>query len=176
MMPYQASIWRAVFQASVRDAVALLEAVALQPLRHLQRAGADVAIGGAHDRPFDRARHDLAAAVLARRVIEDLVAKQRPFLHQPKHCDPPRTATGPIVRSPWLLSSDLHATAARRRQTGERLVGHNAATLGWDIERGRDIVGDMAWTPNPRPNWHADCRLDRMRSRRGAVGRASRHA
>ena len=78
-------MWRAVFQASVRDAVALLEAVAFQPLRHLQRPAADVGVGGAHDRPFDRARHDLAVAVLACCVIEYLVAKQRPFLHQPQH-------------------------------------------------------------------------------------------
>ena len=54
-MPYQASRCREVFQASVADAVAELDAVLLQPLRHFERAGADVGIVGLDDRPFDRA-------------------------------------------------------------------------------------------------------------------------
>lgn len=58
-----------------RDAVTQPETVALQLLRHPQRALPQLGIGGAHDRPFDRARDDLAMAVLAHRIVEDLVAQ-----------------------------------------------------------------------------------------------------
>ena len=47
-----------------RDAVAELDAVALQPLRHLERALADLGIVRGVDRAFDRARHDRALAVV----------------------------------------------------------------------------------------------------------------
>ena len=68
-----------------RDPVAKPEAVALQPLGDLKRPSADFGVGGAHDRTLDRPRHDLTVAVLSRRVVQDLVAQQRPVLHQSEH-------------------------------------------------------------------------------------------
>jgi hypothetical protein len=67
------------------DAVAGLKTLAGEQLRDLLRAGADTGIGGAHDRPFHRARDDLAVRVLAGSEIDDLVADERPLLHQSKH-------------------------------------------------------------------------------------------
>ena len=46
------------------DAVAELDPVALEPLRDLERALAQLAVVGAVDRPFDEAADDLAARVL----------------------------------------------------------------------------------------------------------------
>ena len=115
--------------------------------------GADVAIGGAHDRPLDRARHDLAARHAG-------VPRGRVILWQSSghSCINPSIAilpdaTGPIVRSPWLLSSDLLPKPALPGQT-RSLVGHIAAILGWDIGHGREVhanpIGDVAWTRNLR--------------------------
>ena len=70
------------------------------------------------------------------------MAKQRPFLHQSEHCVSSQIQLGPIVRSPWLLSSDLRADAGRPAKSAR----HIAATLGWDIEPGRECndhpIGD----------------------------------
>ena len=63
MMPYQTSRWRQVFQAMRGDAIAELDAVALQPLRDLQRALVDLGVVGAMDRSLDRSRYDLLLAV-----------------------------------------------------------------------------------------------------------------
>ena len=84
-MPYQASRWRQVFHASVRDAVAELDAVLLQPLRHLQRARADLGIVGCVDRALDRARDDLALAMIRGGMVDDAMAQQWPILHQAEH-------------------------------------------------------------------------------------------
>ena len=70
----------------------------LQPLRHLPGAPRDVGIGGGADRPLHRARHHLAGAVDAGGVVDDLVAEERPLLHQALHGHPSlerggRTAT-----------------------------------------------------------------------------------
>ena len=127
------------------DALARLEAVAFQPLRHLQRTGADVAIGGAHDRPFDRARDDLAVAVLARRVIEYLVAKQRPFLHQPQHRVLPElhwTNCAVDVAFVQRFARGTPAAAGTERRT---LVGHIAATLDWDMGVGGKCKSDRRY-------------------------------
>ena len=59
------------------------------PAGDLARAPMHVGIGGSHDWTFHRARHDLACAVLGCRVVENLVAQQRPVLHQSEHCIPP---------------------------------------------------------------------------------------
>ncbi len=72
------------------DPVAFLDAVLHQALRDLERALANVRIGGLYDRSFDRARDNFPLAVLDRPVIDDPVANQRPVLHQAEHGTPPR--------------------------------------------------------------------------------------
>ena len=92
--------------AQRRDAVADAVAFPVEALRRPEGALPERGIGGAHDRPLHRARHDLPVAVLARRMIEDLVAQQRPFLHQPEHgslpCFQPRhlEPNSRLVQSP----------------------------------------------------------------------------
>ena len=68
-----------------RHPVAELDAVLLQPLRHLQRAGADFGVVGLVDRPLDRAGDDLALAVKRGGMVDDAMAQQRPILHQAEH-------------------------------------------------------------------------------------------
>jgi hypothetical protein len=58
-----------------RHAVAELDAVLLQPLGHPQRALADFGVIGLNDRPFDRARDDLALAVIFGGVVDDAMAQ-----------------------------------------------------------------------------------------------------
>src|SRR4051794_187572 len=73
------------------DAVAELDAVALQHLRDLERALVDFAIGGAMDRSLDRSRDDLLLAMNPGSVFDDPVAEQGPILHQTEHSVvPPR--------------------------------------------------------------------------------------
>ena len=71
------------------DAVAELDAVAVEALRDLQRAIADFGVIGAMDGAFDRSRHDLLGAVDRRGVLDNPVTKQRPVLHQSTHTDVP---------------------------------------------------------------------------------------
>jgi hypothetical protein len=68
-----------------RGPLAELEPVRIEPLGDAQRAGAQLAIVRAMDRPFHRAGDDFSTAMMLRRVIDQLVAKQRPILHQPAH-------------------------------------------------------------------------------------------
>ena len=67
------------------DAVAELDAVLLQALRYLERAGANFGIVGCMDRPLDRARDDLALAMVYGGMVNDAMAQQRPTLHQAEH-------------------------------------------------------------------------------------------
>ena len=67
------------------DAVAELDAVAVEPLRDLQGAVADFRVIGAVDGTFDRSGHDLLGAVNLCGVLDNPVTKQRPVLHQSKH-------------------------------------------------------------------------------------------
>ncbi len=50
----------------------------------------DLGIGGAVDRPFQRAGDHLAPAVALGGMTENPVDRQRPSLHHPQHGDPPR--------------------------------------------------------------------------------------
>src|SRR5262245_51711033 len=68
-----------------RYAVAEFDAVFLQPLRHLERTGANSRIVGRMDRTFDRARHHLTRAMICGGMINDAMAQQRPILHQAEH-------------------------------------------------------------------------------------------
>ena len=67
------------------DAVAELDAVAIEPLRDFQRACMNFGVIGAMNGTFDRPRDDLLRAVILRRVFDNPVAKQRPVLHQSEH-------------------------------------------------------------------------------------------
>ena len=105
------------------DAVAGGKPVALQPLGNLQRALARLPVGGAHDRALDRARDDLAVRMLSGRVVENLVAEQRPFLHQSEHCVPPQnslSAHSGVIAGFVQLSVTFPSASPRR---------HNAAIL-----------------------------------------------
>jgi len=68
-----------------RDAVAELDAVAFEPLRHAQGAGADLRIIGAMNRSFDRACDHRPLRMVERGVIDDAMAQERPILHKPEH-------------------------------------------------------------------------------------------
>jgi hypothetical protein len=68
-----------------RDPVARQDAEPQQGVGHPLGAGVDRGIAGADDRPLDRAADDFAVAVPGLGVVEDLVDRQRPVLHQPVH-------------------------------------------------------------------------------------------
>ena len=85
-MPYQISRWRQVFQASVAQRSPRRDAVARRGAWRRERAPAEARdswCGGSGPRPSARRSRRSGAAM--RRVIEDLVAKQRPVLHQSEH-------------------------------------------------------------------------------------------
>ncbi|MND79599.1 hypothetical protein D3C80_713450 [compost metagenome] len=67
------------------DTVARMHAPGLQRVRHPLGATMNGPIGGALDRPLDGASHDLAVRVPILGVIENLVDRQRPVLHQTQH-------------------------------------------------------------------------------------------
>ena len=67
------------------DAVAELDAVAVEPLRDFQRAVADLLVIGTMDGAFDRSGYDLLGAMDFCGVLDNPVTKQRPVLHQSKH-------------------------------------------------------------------------------------------
>src|SRR5437667_3825969 len=84
------------------DAVAELDAVAVEPLRDFQCAIADFPVVGAMDRAFDRPRHDLLRAMNERGMLDNPVTQQRPILHQTKHTKfPPRALLLAHGRSKW---------------------------------------------------------------------------
>src|SRR5439155_23600841 len=94
------------------DAVAELDAVAVQPLRDLQGAVADLDVIGAVDRAFDRARDDFLRSVILGRVLDNPVAQQRPILHQTMHLNVPPGRYGlprvrPKVRALWRWVLEL---------------------------------------------------------------------
>ena len=68
-----------------RHPVAELDAVLIQPLRDLQRAGADRGVAGLDDRPLDRPGDNLAPAMKRGGVVDNPMQQQRPILHQPEH-------------------------------------------------------------------------------------------
>ena len=86
------------------DAVAELDAVAVEPLRNLQRALVDFGVIGAMDGTFDRSRHDLLGAMDRRGVLHNPVTQQRPILHQSKHTNVPPGGVTACRRS----SRDCH--------------------------------------------------------------------
>jgi len=87
------------------DAVAELDAVTLQALRDLERAGVNFGVIGAMNGAFDRSRHDLLRAVEQRRVFDNAVTKQRPILHQSAHANvPPGTVLSLDYRFPRVIT------------------------------------------------------------------------
>src|SRR4029078_13711062 len=92
------------------DAVAELDAIAVQPLRYFQRAHMNFGLIGAMNWTFDRPRDDFLRAVILRSVLDNPMAKQRPVLHQSKHTHfPPKICLSPldprtIARGPGLSS------------------------------------------------------------------------
>src|SRR5215204_309387 len=68
-----------------RDAVSQPDAVAVEPLRKLQRSSSDFGVVRLVDRPLDRARHHGTLPVLDRGMVDDAMAQERPILHQAKH-------------------------------------------------------------------------------------------
>src|SRR5690606_31536060 len=90
----------------------------VEKLGDLQRARADRGIGRANDRALGRARDDLTPAMLERGIVEDLVAEQRPVLHQAIHRLNPVQQTG--VRS-------IGAGRERALPTAAAVIGRRAA-------------------------------------------------
>src|SRR5262245_37290021 len=74
------------------DAVAELDALAVEPLRYFQRACMNFGVIGAMNGPFDGARDDLLRAVILRRAFDNPMAQPRPILHQSEHTHFPPTA------------------------------------------------------------------------------------
>ena len=72
-----------------RHAIAELDPVPRQPLRHAQRARPHRPVGRAVDRTLDQPGDHLLPAMLHAGEIDDLVEQQRPFLHLAQHRDPP---------------------------------------------------------------------------------------
>ena len=70
------------------DTIAHPAAIPVEALSKLERASANLCIVGSVERTFDRSRHDLPLSVVDSRMIDDLVAEQRPFLHHSKHMIP----------------------------------------------------------------------------------------
>ncbi|MHC2621428.1 hypothetical protein ACVIW2_003460 [Bradyrhizobium huanghuaihaiense] len=84
------------------DAVAELDAVALQHLGDLERALVDLGIVGAVDRSLDRSCDHLLLAMNPGGVFDDPVAEQGPVLHQTKHSDvPPRSRWARFCSQRW---------------------------------------------------------------------------
>src|SRR5262249_499273 len=67
------------------DAVAELDAIALQHLGDFERAPVNFGVIGPDNRAFDRPGDDLLRALIRRPVLSDPVAEQSPILHQPEH-------------------------------------------------------------------------------------------
>ncbi len=68
-----------------RDPVAGLHAQPLERVGESLGPRADVGVGGADDRSFDRTGDDLTPAVPVGGVVEQFVQRQRPVLHQAQH-------------------------------------------------------------------------------------------
>ena len=77
-----------------RDADAFNDPQRAQRVREPRRPRLGVPIGVAVNRPFDRARDDLAAAIEARRVFEDRTDVQGDVHHQAAHRHISMKATG----------------------------------------------------------------------------------
>jgi hypothetical protein len=121
-----------------RYAVAHPVSVTFQHLRASEGSCADLDIGGAHDRPLDRARHDLAPAMLASGMIDDLAAKQRPWLHQSEHVYPPICLDGYfVVYGPFVQHAFFCFGTALYNCAGSCFSRHNPAILNFDRTGGR---------------------------------------
>src|ERR1700723_2221934 len=135
-------------------AVAELDAVALQPLRDLQRALVDFGIIGAMDGTFDRPGNDFLRAVDRCCVFENPVTQQRPVLHQTKHTNvPPQDSTacrGSFAQSKAKSSAESGCRKwASCRGSGGRaaMVTAAALLLIWCGQ----IYPAAAKVPLPRP-------------------------
>src|SRR5271169_49890 len=111
------------------DAVAELDAVAVQPLRDLQRAFVDFGVIGAVDGTFDRPCNDLLCPVDCRRVFENSVTKQRPVLHQPKHTDVPPKLYDRLPRFFCGIAVKFSAPNAPRKWPCRGRGGRDAAMV-----------------------------------------------
>src|SRR5262249_41136229 len=80
-----------------RDPVAQFDAVAVEPLRDLQRARTDLGIGRGVERALYRARHYAPLAVVVRGMVDHAVAQQWPILHQPEHGGSPLVASSDTI-------------------------------------------------------------------------------
>jgi hypothetical protein len=76
------------------DTVADLDPVLFQALCQLQRAATDRCIIRAVDRAFYRPRNDFALAMKQASMVDNLVAKQRPILHQTEHIHSSQSGSG----------------------------------------------------------------------------------
>src|SRR4029078_1195772 len=100
------------------DAVAELDAVALQHLRQFQCAPVNFGVIGADYGAFNGSRHNLLRAVILRRVLDDPVTQQRPVLHQTQHKIPPAwySSAHPFQRVAAGSRIDMNLSAEKRRR------------------------------------------------------------
>jgi len=126
-MPYQHSRWRQVFQAMVGDAVAVLDAVALQHLRDFQRALVNFGVIGPDNGTLDRAGDDLLRAVIPRRMLDDPVTEQGPVLHQTKH---PNSPPGALLLAPLRPEAAGKAIKSGIEMNFIAAIGHRKGPYG----------------------------------------------
>ena len=110
-----------------RNTVARLDALARQPLRHLECAPTNIGIGGAVDGAFERTRHHLARTMLARGMVDDLVQQQGPVLHLAKHRDLPVCRFVAAVRAVFSHAIRAQGKNQSRKNTfdtAEKLLHH----------------------------------------------------
>ena len=101
-----------------RHAVAELDAVALEPLRHAQGTRADFRVVGVVHRPFDRPGNDRPFAMIEGGMIDDAMQQERPILHEPEHGIPPGSTAlrcSCCIRLPPARPAAPQCSRARRQ-------------------------------------------------------------
>ena len=111
-----------------RHAVARPDALGHEALRGLQRALAQLGIIRLDDRALDGARHDPASRMLLSRVVDDLIGKKRPFLHQPEHRLPPSPSRASAAR--LSVGKDISKLTVRRKCAQVQLVAGSIGARG----------------------------------------------
>ena len=166
-MPYQASRCRQVFQASVATrSPSLMPSFSSRCATFLARWRICGVIG-LDDRPLDRARDDLALAVIFGGMVDDAMKQQRPVLHQAEHGIPllGRFWTG-APRRPGIRLAPAPRGASEAFPTRR-----NAAICGPRLPLMRHLIAILALTglvavlaaasPSPSPS---RCRARARRS------------
>ena len=132
------------------DPVPELDAVAVEPLRHFQRALPYFGVSRAVNGSFDRAGDHLAFTVDHRRMVDDPMTQHRPVLHQAAHQNvPPVFYPGGIVDDISAKTRRSKWACGRVRRGAPSMVTVAAVLLAF--------FSQHAWArsavplPKPRP-------------------------